>query len=166
MRDLRLVEYSDSLYATPMIAVQKKKRNRLCSDFRMINKVTIFEAEPMRKPNAIMLNIVNNNDFTKINLSKDYWQIPLSERSKNIPTPQTYKGLLWFLTNAGRARNRKRTFQPNDEDFIHELAGCRRIHRRHSHSYSWEYHQVIELEEEHQQPLRSNAVTSLRYVLF
>jgi len=113
MLKLGLVEYSMSPYSTPMIAVKKKDgSNRLCLDFRKINKITVFDAEPMPNQGAIMAKISNGKYFSKIDLSKGYWQIPLDKDSRKVTAFQTSKGLLQFtvmpfgLINASATFNR------------------------------------------------------------
>ena len=56
MLDLRLFEPSISPYLSPIVVVPKKDGSvRFCIDFRKLNKVTEFDAEPM--PN--MEKIIN-----------------------------------------------------------------------------------------------------------
>jgi len=113
MLRLGLVEYSMSPYSTPMIAVKKKDgSNRLCLDFRKINKITVFDAEPMPNQDAIMAKISHSKYFSKIDLSKGYWQLPLDKDSRKVTAFQTSKGLLQFtvmpfgLVNASATFNR------------------------------------------------------------
>ena len=59
-----------------------KKRdsgNRVCVDYRELNKLTIFDPEPI--PAAVYLFQKLNGDkfFSKLDLSKGCWQITLPE---------------------------------------------------------------------------------------
>ena len=48
MIDLGLVEHFDSPYCSPVVVVRKTDNsNRFCIDFRVLNKITVFDAEPM-----------------------------------------------------------------------------------------------------------------------
>ena len=48
MIDLGVVERSDSQYCFPVVIVKKKDNsNRFCIDFRVLNKIIVFDAEPM-----------------------------------------------------------------------------------------------------------------------
>lgn len=48
MMDLGIVELSVSPYCSPVLIVKKKDNtNRFCIGFRTLNKVTVFDAEPM-----------------------------------------------------------------------------------------------------------------------
>lgn len=86
--------------------------NRLCLDFHKINKLTVFDAEPMLDQKAIMARLSQSKNFTKIDLSKGYWQIPLDEDTKEVTAFQTSKGLMQFimmpfgLANASATLNR------------------------------------------------------------
>ena len=62
-----------------MIIKKKDGSNRVCVDYRKLNKLTIFDPEPM--PAAVDLFQKWNGDkfFSKIDLSKGYWQITIPE---------------------------------------------------------------------------------------
>ena len=65
---------------------------RFCIDFRKLNKVTVFDAEPM--PNMES----NVWSFTKMGLGKGYWQVGLTERFKPLTAFETPRGLFQFRT--------------------------------------------------------------------
>ena len=49
-----IVELSDSPYFSPVLIVKKKyNSNRFCIDFYALNKVTVFDTEPMPKMEEI-----------------------------------------------------------------------------------------------------------------
>ncbi|XP_077987486.1 uncharacterized protein LOC144442090 [Glandiceps talaboti] len=51
MLHIGVIEPSFSPYASPIVIVKKKDgSNRFCIDFRKLNKITIFDAEPMPNP--------------------------------------------------------------------------------------------------------------------
>lgn len=113
MLELGVIEHSESPYATPLLVVKKKdKSNRICLDFRKINSQTMFDAEPMPDQVEIMSKLSNSKFFSKIDLAKGYWQIPLDEISKPVTAFQTSKGLFQFtvmpfgLVNASATFNR------------------------------------------------------------
>ena len=48
MLRLGIIERSDSPYASPIVLVKKRDgSNRFCVDFRKLNKITVFDAEPI-----------------------------------------------------------------------------------------------------------------------
>ena len=51
MEDLRIIRKSDSPYASPVVVVKKKDgSNRICIDFRRLNKITVTDPQPVLSP--------------------------------------------------------------------------------------------------------------------
>ncbi|GFO35687.1 Zinc finger protein [Plakobranchus ocellatus] len=71
-------------YASPVVVVRKKDgTNRVCIDDRRLNKLTIFDPQPMTPPADIFQVMEKDQYFSKIDLSKGYLRIP--ERKEDIP---------------------------------------------------------------------------------
>ena len=84
MLELGIIQHSESPYASPVVVVRKRdKTNRICIDFRKLNKLTASDTEPMPQLNDMFQDLAEDNYFTKIDLSKGYWQIPMAE--EDIP---------------------------------------------------------------------------------
>ena len=97
MLELKVIERSESPYCSPIVIVKKKDNsNRFCIDFRVLNKITVFDAEPMPSMEQIFSKLAGYKWITKMDLSKGYWQIPLSDRSKQYTAFQTPLGLFQF----------------------------------------------------------------------
>lgn len=96
MIDMGIIEPSNSPYSSPLVVVKKDNCNRLCLDFIKINKITVFDAEPMPDQVDIMSRLSTSKYFSKIDLSKGYWQIPLDDGSKPVTAFQSGHGLLHF----------------------------------------------------------------------
>ena len=80
-----------------MIIVKKKDNtNQFCIDFRVLNKITVFDAEPMPSMEQIFAKLAGYKFISKLDLSKGYWQIALSDRSKPYTAFQTPLGLFQF----------------------------------------------------------------------
>ena len=80
MLDLGIIRTSASPYACPIVIVKKKDiSNRICVDYRKLNKVTVADPEPMKTPKDLFQRLGKSNYFSKIDLSKEYWQIPVAE---------------------------------------------------------------------------------------
>ena len=60
MLDLGVIEPSNSPYSSPIVIVEKKDdSNRFCVDFRRLNKITVFDSEPIPNPEEIFANLSN-----------------------------------------------------------------------------------------------------------
>ena len=94
MIELGVIERSESPYCSPVIIVKKKDNtNRFCIDFRVLNKITVFDAEPMPSMEKIFARLAGYKFISKLDLSKGFWQIALSDRSKPYTAFQTPLGL-------------------------------------------------------------------------
>ena len=97
MINLDIVEPSESPYCSPVLIVKKKDNtNRFCIDFCTLNKVTVFDAEPMPNMVEIFTKIAGHKYISKLDLTKGYWQIPLTKNAKQYTAFQTPLGLLQF----------------------------------------------------------------------
>ena len=92
-----IISPSNSPYASPITVVTKKDNTiRLCIDFRKLNSVTIFDAEPIPTLDEILSKLKGAKYFTKFDLTKGYWQIPMDDQSKQYTAFQTNRGLMEF----------------------------------------------------------------------
>ena len=99
MLELGVIEPSVSPYFSPVVLVPKKDGSvRFCIDFRKLNKVTEFDAEPMLNMEEVINRLSGHKYFTKIDLSKGYWQVELTEESKPLTAFETPRGLFQFKT--------------------------------------------------------------------
>lgn len=94
MLDLGVIEPSTSSYSSPIVLVKKKDgTNRFCIDFRALNKVTVFDAEPIPDTEELFARLTKARFFTKIDLAKGYWQIPVKQEDRHKTAFQTPLGL-------------------------------------------------------------------------
>lgn len=111
MMELGVIEESDSPYASPLCIVKKSDgSNRCCVDMRKLNQITIFDAEPTPVQDEIFSKLSNDHFFTKIDLSKGYWQVPLTEEAKPMTAFITHDGLYQFKVMAFGLVNSSATF--------------------------------------------------------
>ena len=83
MLKLNVIEPSTSPYAAPVVLVKKKDGSiRFCIDFRQLNRITVFDPEPMTNQQDIFTKLKGDKYFTKIDLCKGYWQIPMHVNDK------------------------------------------------------------------------------------
>ena len=84
MLDLGIIRESKSPYASPVVIVKNSDgSNRVCVDYRKLNKRTVFDPEPMPTAEELFQKTGNDKFFSKIDLSKGYWQIKFAE--EDIP---------------------------------------------------------------------------------
>ena len=120
---LGIIEPSSSQFSSPVVPVRKKDGSlRLCIDYRKINSVTKTDKFPMPNLNDSIYSAHNINYFSKLDLIKGYYQIPLDEESKQFTafsTPHNhyqFKRLSFGLKNSGIA------FQRNMQEILSEYS--------------------------------------------
>lgn len=69
-----VIEPSTAPYASPIYLIVKKPdgSNCICVDFRKLNKVTIFDPEPMPQMQDIFAELSGSRYFSKFDFRKGY----------------------------------------------------------------------------------------------
>ena len=108
MLSLGVVEPSNAPTSSPIVLIKKKDGSvRFCIDFRTINRISIFDAEPMPNMEEIFCKVSGYKFFSKLDCTKGYWQVPLTDKAKPLTAFETPRGLFQFkampfgLVNAG-----------------------------------------------------------------
>jgi hypothetical protein len=97
MLEMDIIEPSTSPYASPVVLVKKKDGSvRFCIDFRQLNAVTRFDAEPIPDVEDMFSSLSDKQWFTKVDLTKGYWQIKMAEADKEKTAFRTPQGLFQF----------------------------------------------------------------------
>lgn len=79
MLEMGIVDYSASPVASPVVPVKKSDGSvRLCLDSRKLNLITRRDQFPLPNPNHIFARMQHSKYLSVIDLSKAFWQIPLS----------------------------------------------------------------------------------------
>ena len=98
MLDLEIIEPSKSPYSSPVVLVRKKDGScRFCIDFRSLNKITVFDAEPIPNVEDLFVRLAHSRFFTKIDLAKGYWQILVIPEDRPKTAFATHQGLFQFI---------------------------------------------------------------------
>ena len=130
--DLGVIEKSVSPYSSPVVLVLKKDGSvRFCIDFRKLNKVTEFDAEPMPNMEEIINRMSGHKFFTRMDCSKGYWQVCLPDNCKHLTAFETPQGLFQFKTMPFGLVNSGATFcrlmrqvlanVPNVDSFVDDM---------------------------------------------
>ena len=142
MIKLDIIEPCNSPYASPVVMVRKSDGTyRFCCDFRKLNSITVFDAEPIGNPEEIFSKMAQSKYFTKIDLSKGYWQIKMKKSSQPLTAFITSEGLFSFkrmpfgLINSGATFCRMMRVLlkglENTDNFVDDII---------VHTQSWQLH--------------------------
>lgn len=77
-----VIEPCESPWASPVTLVRKPNKNRLCLDFRKVNKVTEKLAYPIPNMEGLMSRLSNTKYISSVDLKDAFWQIPLDMSSR------------------------------------------------------------------------------------
>ena len=84
MIKMRVIRESTSPYSSPVVVVEKKDNtNRVCVDYRKLNKLTVVGPEPMPTAADLFYKLSGDKYFSRIDLSKGYWQIKVPEKDRH-----------------------------------------------------------------------------------
>jgi hypothetical protein len=98
MLDLGVIEKSRSAYSSPVVLVRKSDGScRFCIDYRALNKVTVFDAEPIPDVEELFTQLSSSVFFTRIDLSKGYWQILVNPVDRHKTAFATHLGLFQWI---------------------------------------------------------------------
>ena len=104
-----IIEKCDVPWSSPIVPVRKISDGtlRMCVDYRKVNKVTKTQNFPMPNLTDSVYSAHNIQYFTKLDLIKGYYQVPIHENSRQFTafsTPQNqfqFKRLSFGLKNSG-----------------------------------------------------------------
>uniref|UniRef100_A0A8C2BR64 Gypsy retrotransposon integrase-like protein 1 n=1 Tax=Cyprinus carpio TaxID=7962 RepID=A0A8C2BR64_CYPCA len=99
MLEMGVIEESNSNWASPIVLVPKTDGSvRFCVDYRKVNAVSKFDAYPMPRVDELLDRLGTARFYSTLDLTKGYWQIPLSPLSKEKTAFTTPFGLHQFVT--------------------------------------------------------------------
>ena len=112
MLSLGIIEDSKSEWCNPVVLVPKKDDTiRFCIDFRYLNDVSKFDSYPTPRIDDLIERLGKAKYLTTIDLCKGYWQVPLSERSRELTAFRTQWGLFQFTVLPFGLHGAPATFQ-------------------------------------------------------
>jgi hypothetical protein len=145
MLAMGIIERSDAAYASPMVLVRKSDGTyRTCINFKDLNKITVFDPEPMMSPDDIFPKLSGSKFYSTFDFCKGYWAIPMEEGSKDCTSSITSRGLMRFrvmpfgMVNAGSTYNRmiRKLLEgsKNLESYVDDIIG---------YTTNWDHHMKI-----------------------
>ncbi|XP_075768997.1 uncharacterized protein LOC142821566 [Pelodiscus sinensis] len=112
MLEMGVVEESRSEWKSPIVLVPKPDgTTRFCIDFRKVNAISRFDAYPMPRTEELLERLGQAEYFSILDMTKGYWQIPLTPASKEKTTFPTPWGLFQFVTMPFGLHGAAATFQ-------------------------------------------------------
>ena len=98
MMDTGIVRESSSPYASPLVVVEKKDgSNRMCVYYRKLSLVTVADPAPMTTAEDLFGKLGKCQYYSKIDLSKGYWQTPVAGKDIHKTAFVTPDGSYEFL---------------------------------------------------------------------
>ena len=87
-----------SKWAAPIVPALKKDCSvRICGDFKpTYNQAADTETYPIPRVEELFSNLSGGKQFTKLDMSSAYLQLPIDDASKEYTTINTHKGLFQF----------------------------------------------------------------------
>ena len=115
MLENNIIEPSKNEWSSPCILVPKPDGSfRFVTDFRKVNQCTKTDSYPFPRIHGIddcIDKIGNAKFFSKFELLKGYWQVPLTDRAKEISAFCTPDALYQYRVMPFGMKNALATFQ-------------------------------------------------------
>lgn len=125
MTDNGIAELSFSPWSSPCLLVPKSDgTSRFCTDFRKVNSITKPDSFPLPRMDDCIDRLGSAVFVSKIDLLKGYWQIPLTDRAKEISAFVTPDSFLQYTVMAFGLRNAPATFQRLVNYVLAGLSNC------------------------------------------
>src|SRR5215469_6165258 len=122
MLKLKVIRRSNSAYASPIVTVKKKDGSmRVCADYRKLNKITLFDPEPMTTAEDLFTKMGTSKYFSKLDLSKGYWQVPMADEDIPKTAFVTQDGHFEFLRMPFGLVNSNATLVKVLREILHDM---------------------------------------------
>ena len=113
----------------------------MCTDYRRVNSCTKSDSYPIPRIDDCIDRIGAARFVSKFDLLKGYWQIPLSERAREVSAFATPDGLFQYRVMPFGLKNAPATFQRMINSLTADLVGCEAyIDDVVVYSETWEAH--------------------------
>ncbi|XP_069835633.1 uncharacterized protein [Dendropsophus ebraccatus] len=124
MLGMGVIQRSHSSWASPVVLIPKKDRTtRFCGDYRKLNAITVFDAYPMPRIEELLDQLAGAQYITIMDLSRGYWQIPMSKEAQERSAFITPFGLYEYVIMPFGMKNAPATFQRLVNQLLEEFEG-------------------------------------------
>ena len=137
MERMGVIRKSNSPYASPVVIVKKKDNtNRICVDCRKWNKITEFDPEPILSSDDLFTKLGGSKYFSKLDLSKGYWQIKVKDEDVKKTGFVTHDGhYLWIPDYSFWSDEFRWNPSKSHKEAFWRYGKCGILYWRHHHSY-------------------------------
>ena len=143
MLELRVIEESHSAWASPVVLVPKPDGSfRFCNDFRRLNEASEFDAYPMPWVDELIERLGPARYLTTLDLTKGYWQVPLTKAAREKNAFATPGGLYQYTVLPFGVHGAPATFQRMMDPLLrpYQAYAAAYIDDIIIHSASWDNH--------------------------
>ena len=120
-----IIEVSQSNWSSPCILVPKHDGEfRFCTDFRKVNDKTKSDSFPIPRIADCIDQIGNAKFVSTFDMLKGYWQVPLTQRAREISAFVTPSGLYQYKVMPFGMKNAPATFQRMVNKLVRDIDGC------------------------------------------
>ena len=120
-----IIEESQSNWSSPCILVPKHDVGfRFCTDFRKVNDKTKSDSFPIPRIADCIDQIGNAKFVSTFDMLKGYWQVPLTQRAREISAFVTPSGLYQYKVMPFGMKNAPATFQRMVNKLVRDIDGC------------------------------------------
>ena len=124
MLESGIIEPSVSEWSAPIVLVKKRDHTlRLCVDYRRLNSLSKADAYPMPRIDELLDRLGKAKFISTLDLTRGYWQVPLSEEAKEKSAFATPFGLFQFNVMPFGLQGAPATFQRLMDRLIQGLNG-------------------------------------------
>ncbi|XP_064418480.1 uncharacterized protein LOC135358762 [Latimeria chalumnae] len=112
MLEMGILEESHSEWNSPIILVPKPDGSiRFCNDYRRLNEISKFDSYPMPRVDDLIERLGRARCLTTLDLTKGYWQVPLTSRAREKTAFSTPEGLFQYTVLPFGLHGAPATFQ-------------------------------------------------------
>ena len=120
-----IIEESQSNWSSPCILVPKHDGGfRFCTDLRKVNDKTKSDSFPIPRIADCIDQIGNAKFVSTFDMLKGYWQVPLTQRAREISAFVTPSGLYQYKVMPFGMKNAPATFQRMVNKLVRDIDGC------------------------------------------